>query len=355
MATLLAKGGYGCVFRPRITCAGKVGRDASRVTKVQAVSAASDNELSVGAVVRGIPNYALHFGPALSACQITASAIGEDVVKVCPPIHGSKELLLITFAYVPNVEFSTVLAAAVQSSEDLYLAINSYSLLLRSLALLADAGVVQFDLKPENVLYDWDNHRPLIIDFGVSIDLGTLRPSAWPDRFYVYAPDYYIWPVEVHYICYLVNKNAAPSRKELDEVVASAVDQNKGLAGFSPAFRDRYAEAARDNLAQYLGKPRMGVIGALLEHATTWDTYSLAVMYLRALGMWSKARYTNNLFVTAMTQALLESMAPVPERRPSPGEAVSAFNSIFNSDQPLACDIADMERFRASVMSSSPR
>ncbi len=353
MSTLLAKGAYGCVFRPRITCSGAPSRDKSRVTKVQAVGAASENELQVGAVIRRIPSASLHFGPALSSCRVSARAIGKDVVEACGPIEGARELELITFDYVPNVDFSTVLAAAVQSSEDLYLAINSYSLLLRSLTLLSEAGIVQLDLKPENILYDWVNHRPIIIDFGIAIDLNTLTPRGWADRFFVYAPDYYIWPIDVHYICYLVNVNDQPSLEDVTALVTEAVARNKGLAGFSRGFRERYTAAAISYYRTLVGRPPAAVVGDLLNYANTWDTYSLSVMYLRALGAWSKARYANNRFVTTLTRTLLASMAPVPSRRPGPGSAVSAFNSIFYSDQPFACDIQDLERFRASLTTAS--
>jgi serine/threonine protein kinase len=353
MSTLLAKGAYGCVFRPRITCSGASSRDNKRVTKVQAAGVAAENELAVGAVVKRIPNATLHFGPALSSCRISSRAIGKDIVKACAPIEGARDLELITFDYVPNVDFATVLAAAVQSSEDLYLAINSYTLLLRSLTLLSEAGVVQLDLKPENVLYDWVNHRPIIIDFGIAIDLNSLKPQDWGDRFFVYAPDYYVWPIDVHYICYLVNVNDRPSLEDVRGLVTEAVSRNKGLAGFSSDFRDEYTEAAISYYGTLVGRPPAAVVGDLLEFAGTWDTYSLSVMYLRALGAWSKARYANNRFISTLTQTLLQSMAPIPSRRPKPGEAVSAFNSIFYSDQPFACDILDLERFRASLTTAT--
>ena len=35
--------------------------------------------------------------------------------------------------------------------------------------------------------------------------------------FYVYA-QYYIWPLEIHYISYLLNKNDKPTNEQLKEI-----------------------------------------------------------------------------------------------------------------------------------------
>ena len=42
--------------------------------------------------------------------------------------------------------------------------------------------------------------EPQMIDFGISIPIAQLTPQNRKNYFYVFAPEYYLWPLEVHII-----------------------------------------------------------------------------------------------------------------------------------------------------------
>ena len=78
--------------------------------------------------------------------------------------------------------------------------VNIYQHMLEALNILITENVVHFDLKGLNVVFDTDNEKPIIIDFGLSISVTELLKSKQYFRyFYIYAPDYYVWPLEVHF------------------------------------------------------------------------------------------------------------------------------------------------------------
>ena len=70
--------------------------------------------------------------------------------------------------------------------------------------------------------------------------------------FYVYAPEYYIWSLEIHYLCYLENKNKEPTENELKEISKKYVEGNKALQrNFSPEFLKKYEKKCLNQLQKY--------------------------------------------------------------------------------------------------------
>ena len=123
--------------------------------------------------------------------------------------------------------------------------ISSYNHLLSSINKLIQNNILHFDLKGTNILFDYDSKLPLIIDFGLSsvIDLDNISDDQMKEIFYVFGPDYYIWPLEVHYMAYLINENSNPTDDDLIDIVKEFVDNNKGLIqNFSPMFIKKYKE-----------------------------------------------------------------------------------------------------------------
>ena len=71
------------------------------------------------------------------------------------------------------------------------------------MALLQNVKIVHFDLKGQNIIFDLKEFAPIIIDFGLSLPMEKVKNDNLYDYFYVYAPEYYVWPLEVHYLNYL--------------------------------------------------------------------------------------------------------------------------------------------------------
>ena len=63
--------------------------------------------------------------------------------------------------------------------------IDCYTHLLNALLILSDNNIVHYDLKNDNILYDSVKQQPIIIDFGLSINMKPiLKICSKKERFY---------------------------------------------------------------------------------------------------------------------------------------------------------------------------
>ena len=70
--------------------------------------------------------------------------------------------------------------------------------------------------------------------------------------FYTYAPQYYVWPLEVHYLGLLFNVSKEPSLEELKNLAKIYVENNKGInKNFSPSFLKKFEKMV---ISQMRGK-----------------------------------------------------------------------------------------------------
>ena len=83
---------------------------------------------------------------------------------------------------------------------------ETFKYLLSAIEKLVDNKIVHFDLKAGNVLYNTITTDPQIIDFGISIPIDELNDGNLKDYFYADGSDYYVWPLEVQVINFIVNE-----------------------------------------------------------------------------------------------------------------------------------------------------
>ena len=123
--------------------------------------------------------------------------------------------------------------------------------------------------------------------------------------FYVYAPEYYIWSLEIHYMCYLVNKNDEPSSEELKEIAKKYVEGNKALQrNFSPSFLKKYEKKCISQLEKYNSMTFDRRIELILGYWKTFDNYSLSIMYLKFLHYININGFIDNQFIPLPTTSL---------------------------------------------------
>ena len=117
--------------------------------------------------------------------------------------------------------------------------IETYNYISISITSLLDKNIVHFDIKEDNILYSTKYENPILIDFGLSIPIDVLDSSNLKNYFYVYAPDYYLWPIEVHAINHLLYLGTL-TNETIRDMVNKYVDNNSGLKVFSQNFKDNY-------------------------------------------------------------------------------------------------------------------
>ena len=341
---VISEGGYGCVFHPKITCNGKQTSNTNYISKIQKDNFYSNNELYISSIIKTIPNYDNFFSVVLSSCKVSLSKISNNDISECKTtLSGIKTAVLFNLKYINNKNLHSILTSnkllknylandVYSAKYTIFIIINTFKMILGILNKLIQHQIIHFDIKPDNILYDIDRNIPIIIDFGISIHKVKLDPSSYKKHFYVFYPEYYVWCLDIHYICYLLHVNSAPTEAEIKEICDTFINNNPVLKMFSPDFIKQYRNLCVKSFVRWIGQDHITVIQTLLEHSDTWDQYSISVIYLNIIHYWGINGFDNNMFMIEFTKLLLQNIHPYSEERYSINDTIDRFERFFYSN-----------------------
>ena len=339
MSKLLSQGGFGCVYYPGISCDGRTEKDPNIVTKLQRMDFNAQNEIDIGSKIKEIPNYQLFYIPIINHCPIKLSIIDDITLKQCEVVSSNKktEYMLMDMNFIENYPFYEFLTDISKDKKNIILNIlDTYNFLCNSIKILVEQGIVQFDFKSENILYSQKTQNPLIIDFGISFHAPSLNSNNWDNYFYIYAPDYYIWPLEVHCINYLLNENPEKlTLKSIQKIAKEVTKHNKGLTIFTKKFHEEYEKSCVSALEPYINKPVDSTISSLIKNYRTWDNYGLSILYLRLMEFLFGNHFFKNKLIIMFSQLLLLNIHPDPKKRKTLEETIDTYNAIFYKDEQI--------------------
>jgi len=332
MSQLLSQGGFGCVYYPGLNCKGKSLLKKNVVSKLQKNNFNSINEIYIGKIIKTIPLYIDFFLPVIKSCQTDIRLFDKNLISECQIIKGSKnKYILMDIPYVPNKPFVSIFEK--DNKHILLILTETFTYLLKCISKLLNINIVHFDLKADNILYNSLTNNPQIIDFGISIPIKNLNKNTIKDFFYIYAPEYYIWPLEVHIINYLVNETQSKlTTIEAKLIVENYVKSNSALSIFSPEFISRYQIACEKEINKFVDKSREIVIEQLIKFYKTWDNYSLSIIYLKLFEYIFPDGYYKNTMLISLSQLLLININPNPTKRLSIEDTLKKFQNIFYKD-----------------------
>ena len=335
MSKLLSQGGFGCVYYPGLKCSGKTDVSKKMVTKLQRDDFNADNEAYIGKIIVKMPNYNMFFLPVIDTCQVSIRNINSNLIKDCEIISkdDKKKFVLMTIPYISNKSFLKMLTDYTVGKKQIILGIiDTYSYLLTTVQYMMNMGIVHFDLKGDNILYNLDSLNPQIIDFGISLHIDKLTPDTWSKYFYAYAPEYYVWPLEVHLINYLLHRSPTLDEKAISEIANECVSNNKGLDVFADDFRAKYKDLCKICLRKYMNKSKDKLIPELISQYKTWDNYSISILYLKTLSYMFPHGFHRNKVIILLSQLFLLNISPDYSTRLSLEETRQKFSDIFFVD-----------------------
>ena len=332
MSNLISQGGFGCVYYPGIKCDGSKDPRKSVVTKLQRKDSTTDNEIYIGELVMRIPDYNMFFLPVTDSCPVNIRDIDSELITDCKVVTASQNVpfVLMTIPYVSNRGFFSILTDFSLGKKRAVLTImETYRYLLTAVQYLLDTKVVHFDLKGENILYNLVSTDPQIIDFGISLPVAKITPQTWTRYFYAYAPEYYVWPLEVHLINFLLHESSPLKSSDIPRIASDYTNHNKALKPFSSDFREKYKDLCEVCLKSYEGKSKEQVIPLLIKQHPTWDNYSLSTLYLRTFSYMFPKNIHRNQVLIQFSQLLLLNISPDFSIRLSLAETKKKFSNIF--------------------------
>jgi len=355
----LAEGGYGCVFHPEISCSGEETTNMEFVTKLQKRDFSADNEIFIGDILTKAYKKAAgsplenNFAPVISSCPINVAAIKAKDVNDCSVIRKSDDtnnFILMKIRFIDMEDFDNYILKNSNANLIILTLIKGFNHLLKSIQLLIDVNVVQFDLKGPNIVFDNKKNSPIIIDFGLSLPMNSLDTETMYNYFYIYAPEYYVWPLEVHYINLLLHITPEPDVNQLKDLAKRFTKSNAALEAFSPKFRDNYQSLCFKTLQKYSSLPLNERIKTLIQGWNTWDNYSLSVIYIKFIYYLTRSKNNKSLdnsFVRFMTQLLVMNIHPNFSKRLSVQGTIKRFDEFLGSSN--KADLESIEEIIAHV------
>lgn len=285
---LLNQGGFGCVYHPGITCKGKKRKRKNVVTKLQLKSFNSKNEIKISKMIKNIAEYKRFFLPVSRSCKVDLRVINNQVASQCKIIkEETNPYVLMSIPYVENQPFFEYLSD-IREKDTINVIVSTADYLLQAVSKLVEGGIVHFDLKGDNIIFNTKTERPQIIDFGISIPIERSRFHKNVSKyFYIYAPEYYIWPIEVHIACFAFQKhgdaNATISKSESHQVAKDFVANHKVVEELSNEEREVYLSDCIEVAERYVGLSSSDLIAKVKSSYKTWDNYAIGILFLKLI------------------------------------------------------------------------
>ena len=336
MSKLISQGGYGCIYHPGFDPKDNSVLNEETVVKLQHKSSVSVNEIQVSKLIKSIPNFTFYFAPILKTEPIEIGEIEKKLIKSCKPITRNleREFVLMTIPYIDEENyFESIENIHLDDTRSVFTQyIDSYTFLLTSIELLIQNKIIHFDLKDGNIVYNRINKNPILIDFGISFSVDKLSESTWDKVFYVFAPEYYIWCLEIHFISFLVNENDTLEQEDVEMICTDYVNSCPVYNFFSPDFKDRYIKSAIKHYMQYVELKKEKIILSLLETWDTWDNYSLSILNLRVISYLFSNQYYKNNTISYLIEIYLQNIHYDGRQRLSIEETKRKYKKLYNQD-----------------------
>ena len=333
---LIGQGGFGCVYYRGFDSHGNL-LSRKYITKI--TKREKTREIFIGNFVSKLPGYEAFFATVISVEDINLGVIGAPTLSGCDIItrysksgpgtagndrtddnSGTTRTPAVQFQilkelYVPNTSMLGLVETVVGNvAKLLNTLISCHGHVLVGIKRLQDeCGIVHYDIKPQNVIFNTLIKNPIIIDFGLSFFIRDVHAAlAMPDTeavvalkqfFYGYFPDYDAWPMEVHIISYIVKTTIHTTASETGDVrpvailtadaLRAMVDEFMSRHNFimyqTHAYKNRYRVRAIGHFTRIaVGRPGMTVIRNLVADWKMWDRYAVAELFLDILQVMRK-------------------------------------------------------------------
>jgi serine/threonine protein kinase len=351
----LTQGGYGCVFHPGVSCKEDGLLTDKYITKIQSGKYTSSREIVIGEKIKKIKNYADYYAPILSSCSVSLSNVSDSEIKKCDIIKS--DALTYAASKLTYVGKNTLLKHLLAKYTAKPIGINreivsTHKALLDGFKRLSDAGIIHYDVKDNNVMCEDKTGTPIIIDFGLSIDVSEISANDYKDAFYVYGPDYGPWCLEIAMISYAANEvkpedpvmaggyvgfggAAEPikwtemevKKEHIDRVVGDFIKKNDAFADLIvDVQREKYRVSMTQYYSKYVGKQWKEMVVELQTHIKSWDNYGLSVCYLYII---KQLKLDNASLMKSYKSYLEEIVLSAPSDRPSCDQTMAKLNELF--------------------------
>jgi serine/threonine protein kinase len=327
-STLIGQGSYGCVFKPNINNKGKTESNSKYISKLQLSGDTLENEINIGKKIQSITDYEEYFSPILEKYPIELKQIEKEQPELsdCEVTNDLKDdttIFLDKIKYVGKNSLQNYLSIMKKGEPKKFLELflETNIILLESLEKLNKIGIIHNDLKEDNIICRNDDGRPILIDFGLSMDNEFMflpnnnsilniftqntiektseknteeKSSQLNKYFFKYEPSYEIWCIDIVIINYILNvlkKEEISSPIKINVIIEDYIKKNKIFEKkeeqqeylFNEEEKNKFRDDLKKEFEIYNSQTWENLLETLLTYQKTWDNYALSIIYLRLL------------------------------------------------------------------------
>jgi serine/threonine protein kinase len=345
---LISKGAYGCVYKypdkNESSKQIKANPEEEFIIKIQKKEKTSENEKLIGKKIMDIKNYNNYFAPVIKSEDINIKIINQDEINKCDFIHDDKnpntKYESEKIKYVGKETLINYYSDILSTNKQFILIfIENHIILLEALEKLMSVKIVHYDLKENNILIQDTDKRPIIIDFGLSID--TAIPI--DEYFYSYYVKYEPWCIDIVFLSYMVNEigkdwqTKTITQNEIKLIINDYFEQNPVvLKLFVKDEQNIWKSKTENYFNQYINKTWKELYDELINYCFTWDNYSINVMHLNIFYYLDLITYSTNTFLNKYVELLKDEIMEIPSERNNANimknKILQLFKSVYKKD-----------------------
>lgn len=360
---LINQGAYGCIYHPGINCRGAK-ENITFVTKIQVNERTMENERMVSNYIRdNIKGYVRYFAPIVKQCPVKIAKKYNTEIKQCDFFKNKTDQDIAKSTFVSNkVRFvgdKNLLKYIIRIQtpfECLKAILETYSYILKGIKKLADNKIVHNDLKHNNIMFDEKADHPIIIDFGLSFRIDELTPENVNTAFFI-LDTYSYWSIDIIIMNYITQKvgiqnakSAKISLRELEEILdifIYGVENPKEKKIMNDIFNNNMIDTKEiqnlftKNYKSYYksmeNETWMSLYEKTVENYSTWDNYSIAVIYLFILNdiklqnplLYNTMETTYKPTIESLKGLLFQNIYNMADKRPTIEENIKSLERIM--------------------------
>ena len=198
----------------------------------------------------------------------------------------------------------------------------------------ADNGIIHFDIKENNIIYDLKNHSPIIIDFNISFNIKDAKDKNRQKEIFYTNDFYFYWGIDIFIISNIINGQTDINSFATKEKITKFIDdffedftKHIKILGVTKIIDDNEIKINRDKFVNYfVEKYSQFPLKKMLDDLTepkiikTWDNYSLALTYIKILSVLPKG-----ILNETEEQKIKSIVFSLPHERPSAQETLDIF------------------------------
>jgi hypothetical protein len=312
----LGQGAYGCVYKPSIPCTNEntINISDKNISKLQAANSGSEREERIGKIItNNIPKFNTRYAPIIDSCDAKIEMIDPTEAKKCDILSGNpqdkpqgnpqdkpQELKSFKSPYAGKGPLGEHLLAVLKKSPKKIIKqmIETHIYILESIEKLNQLtpSIIHYDLKDNNIMFNNKTKKPIIIDFGLSLEYDPNKKytdTELKEMYYVFYEKYPPWCIEIVLLSYMTQRIIGKRNQNLDtKITDENIERLKEICNIfvseNSIFQDTFTNTEQETMkiqlntyvSEYRNEKWEKLFQDLQKSILTWDNYSVSVIYL---------------------------------------------------------------------------